>query len=172
MHFLLNMGLTYGGDDIFTATTTTGSTKTVNGGSIVQFGVGGLYQFESVPVALMLSANYHVDSVTASNGDMSFHRYPIETLAYYTGVEHFRFGGGVRIVTSPEASMTINGATEKIVFDNATGYVAELGYKTAQYSWINFRYVSEKYQVKTYTSTSGINTSRLEPNQLTALTLE
>lgn len=159
MHFVLNMGLTYGGDDIFTATTTSGSTKSVKGGSLVQFGLGGLYQFESVPVALMLSANYHADSVTASNGDMSFHRYPIETLAYYTGVENFRFGGGIRVVTSPTASATINGATQKIVFDNATGYVAELGYRMAPHAWINFRYVSEKYQAKTYTSTSGTTSS-------------
>jgi hypothetical protein len=159
MHFLINMGLTYGGDDIFTATTTTGSTKNVKGGGLVQFGLGGLYQFESAPMALLLTANYHVDSVTASNGDLNFHRYPIETLAYYTGAERFRIGGGVRIVTSPEASMTINGATQKIVFDNATGYVAELGYKMSQMSWINFRYVSEKYQGKTYTSTSGTTTS-------------
>ncbi len=159
LHFVLNMGLTYGGDDIFTATTTSGSTKSVKGGGLVQFGLGGLYQFESAPVALMLSANYHADSVTASNGDMSFHRYPIETLAYYTGVESFRFGGGIRVVTSPTASATLNGATQKIVFDNATGYVAELGYKMAPFAWINFRYVSEKYQAKTYTSTSGTTTS-------------
>jgi hypothetical protein len=65
----------------------------------------------------------------------------------------------VRIVTSPEASATINGATRKIVFDNATGYVAELGYMLSQNSWLNFRYVSEKYQGKTYTSTSGTTTS-------------
>jgi hypothetical protein len=107
---------------------------------------------------MMLSANYHVDGITASNGDMSFRRYPIEALAYYTGVESFRFGGGIRVVTSPEASLTINGSTEKKVFDNATGYVAELGYKMGPYSWVNFRYVSEKYQLKTYTSTSGTTT--------------
>jgi hypothetical protein len=155
MHFLINMGLTYGGDDIFAANTTTGSTKSVKGGGLVQFGLGGLYQFESAPLALMLSANYHADSVTASNGDLSFKRYPIEALAYYTNSERFRMGGGVRVVTSPEASLTINGATQKKTFDNATGYVAELGYKMSQISWINFRYVSEKYKGKTQTATNG-----------------
>ncbi len=155
MHVAFNLGLTYGGDNIFTATTTTGDNKNVKGGGIIQFGLGGLYQFESAPIALMLSANYHADSVTASNGDLSFHRYPIEALSYYTGIERFRLGGGVRIVNSPEASRTINGTTDKIVFDNATGYVAELGYQLAQNSWVNFRYVSEKYQGKTHTTTTG-----------------
>lgn len=155
MHLVFNFGATFGGDEIFSATYTSGETVSVKGGDLFQFGLGGLYQFEDVPVALMLSANYHVDGATASNGNMSFRRYPIETLVYYTGVENVRIGGGVRIVKSPESSMTINGATEKFVFDNATGYVAELGYKLGEYIWINFRYVSEKYQGKTYTATSG-----------------
>lgn len=155
MHLVFNFGATFGGDEIFTATYTSGETVSVKGGDLFQFGLGGLYQFEDVPAALMLTANYHVDGATASNGDMSFRRYPIETLVYYTGVENVRIGGGVRIVKSPESSMTINGATEKIVFDDATGYVAELGYKLGKFVWINFRYVSEKYQGKTYTTTSG-----------------
>jgi hypothetical protein len=150
------MGLTFGGDTVATAKYTDGSSKSIKGGGLYQLGLGGLYQFESTPMALLLSANYHADSVTASNGDMSFHRYPVEILAYYTGKDRFRFGGGARIVTSPEASLTINGSTQKVTFDNTTGIVAEIGYRMAPRSWLNFRYVSEKYKVKNYTSTSGI----------------
>ncbi len=159
MHFLFNIGVTFGGDAIFTAYTTTGESKEVKGGELGQLGIGGLYQFGSAPIALALTANYHTDRVTASNGDISFTRYPIEAMAYYTGVNKFRFGGGIRIVTSPKSSMTINSATQKKVFDNARGYIAELGYRMGSHSWINFRYVSEKYQGKTYTSTSGVTSS-------------
>ena len=159
MHFLFDIGVTYGGDSMFTTATSTGGSVDVKGGELVQLGLGGLYQFNNMPMALSLTANYHLDRVTASNGNLNFRRYPVEAMAYYTGVNNFRFGGGVRIVRSPEASRTINGATEKIVFDNATGYVAELGYRMAPHSWINFRYVSEKYKGKTYTATNGTVTS-------------
>lgn len=159
MHLLLNLGITFGGDTIFSASTTTGEEKEVKGGELVQLGIGGLYQFEDAPVALAFSINKHMDTVTASNGEIKFTRNPYEALVYYTGAENFRFGGGIRIVTSPESSITINGATEKIVFDNARGYVAELGYKAAKNLWINVRYVSEKYQGRTYTFTNGSTAS-------------
>ena len=159
MHFLFNLGVTFGGDSIFTATTTTGEERSVKGGGLLQLGIGGLYQFKNTPMALALSANYHMDRVSASNGEMYFRRYPIEALAYYTGANSFRVGGGVRIVTSPESSATINSSTQKITFDNTIGYVAEMGVKTSPNSWINLRYVSEKYQGKTFTATNGTTTS-------------
>ncbi len=156
LHLVLNAGMTYGGDSIYTATYTSGGSTSIKAGSLVQLGIGGLYQFENNPLALMLSANYHFDSSTASNGDMSFNRFPIEALAYYTGKERFRIGGGMRVVNSPESSLTINGATTKYTFDNTTGLVVEVGYQMAPRGWLNFRFVSEKYQVKT---SNGINVS-------------
>jgi hypothetical protein len=53
----------------------------------------------------------------------------------------------------------INGQSKKTTFDNTTGYVVETGYKIAQSSWVNLRYVSEKYQGNTYTSTTGATSS-------------
>ena len=154
-HFILNAGITYGGDTVATANYKDGGSTSIKGGGLLQFGLGALYQFETSPLAIMLSANYHTDSSKASNGDMSFTRTPIELLAYYTGVDHFRIGGGARFVSSPEASLTINGSTEKTSYDNTTGIVAEIGYHTQSTTWLNFRYVSEKYQGNTYTSSSG-----------------
>ncbi len=159
MHFLFDIGVTIGGDKIFTAATTSGGSVDVKGGELVQLGLGGLYQFDSTPIALSLTANYHLDRVTATNGNMTFNRYPIEALVYYTGINKFRFGGGVRVISSSESSETINGATRKIVFDSTRGYVAELGYRMGAHSWINLRYVSEKYQGRTYTATNGTVTS-------------
>ncbi|MDO8989600.1 MAG: hypothetical protein Q7U91_08175 [Sideroxyarcus sp.] len=159
LHLVLAAGLTFGGDTIATASYTDGSSKSIKGGGLAQFGLGASYQFQDTPLALLLSANYHYHTAAASNGDLTFSRIPVEVLAYYTGVERFRLGGGVRLVNSPETTMTIDGATEKITYDKTTGLVAELGYKIASSSWLNFRYVSEKYQGNTYTSTSGTTTS-------------
>lgn len=147
-HLTMNAGMTYGGDTIGTVTFTDGSTKDLKGGTLFQFGIGGLYQFEEKPLALMLSANYHFDSVTAKNGTASFDRFPIEALAYYTGKEKFRFGGGIRIINGAELSSDIGGS-DKFTFDTAKGLVAEIGYQLDPHGWLNFRFVSEKYQAKT-----------------------
>jgi hypothetical protein len=148
-HVTMNVGMTYGGDTIGTVTFTDGSTKKLKGGALLQFGLGGLYQFEDKPLALMLSANYHFDSVTAKNGTASFDRFPIEALAYYTGKEKFRFGGGIRIINGAELSSDISGS-DKYTFDTTKGWVAEIGYQLDPRGWLNFRFVSEKYQAKTH----------------------
>ncbi len=154
MHLVLNGGLTYGGDTLFTATYTTGGSTNIKAGSLVQFGIGALYQFDDSPLALMLSANYHTDFSNAKNGDMSFNRVPVEILAYYTGKQKMRLGGGLRLVNSPEASATINGATTKYTFDNTTGIVGEVGFQMSPQGWLYVRFVSEKYNLKT---NNGVN---------------
>ena len=160
LHLVLNAGITYGGDTIHVAPYTNGSTQDIKAGSLVQLGIGGLYQFENDPVALMLSANYHVDAAGGSNGSDTFSRFPIEALVYYTGKERFRIGGGVRIVNSPEWVYTVNGVTEKATFDNTTGLVAEIGYHLTRKAWLNLRFVSEKYKANTYTAPNGVTYSQ------------
>ncbi|MFA6119791.1 MAG: hypothetical protein WCT35_08785 [Sideroxydans sp.] len=148
LHWVLNAGLTYGGDTIGKISFTNGSTSNIKAGSLMQFGIGGLYQFDDTPLALMFSANYHFDSVTAKNGTASFDRFPIEVLAYYTGKEKFRFGGGVRIINGAELASDIGG-NDKYTFDATKGLVAEIGYQLDPRGWLNFRFVSDKYQAKT-----------------------
>ncbi len=150
-HVVLNGGLTYGGDTIATT-----NIADIRGGGFVQIGGGVLYQFENQPLALMLSANYHVDDVVGQNGDVTFSRFPIEMLAYYTGKDRFRIGGGLRFVTSPKFNATVNGITDKIDYSNTTGIVCEVGYQVAPQGWLNFRFVSEKYTPASYSLSSAV----------------
>ena len=161
-HVVFNAGLTYGGDTVATANFTDGSSTDIKAGGLLQFGAGGLYQFAEQPIALTMSANYHFHSAMGSNGSISFDRMPIEALAYYTGKERFRIGGGVRIVNSPVAESTISGSgfnVKKVTYEDATGLVAEIGYQLASQGWLNFRFVSEKYQGKTATAYNGATAS-------------
>lgn len=149
-HVALNAGMTYGGDKIFDVPYKNRSgSATITAGALMQFGIGGLYQFAEIPAAFMLSANYHFDTINAQNGDMSFDRFPIEALAYYTGKEKFRFGAGMRFIGPTEASMNIDGQSKSYSFDATKGMVAEIGYQLDSQGWLNFRFVSEKYQANT-----------------------
>jgi hypothetical protein len=158
-HVMINGGMTYGGDTIATAVYTNGTKRDIKGGALIQFGAGALYQLEEKPIAMMLSANYHFHTAMGQNGDITFSRVPIEALAYYTGKERFRIGGGVRVVNSPEFNASVNGVTNKIIFDNSTGLVAEIGYQLSSKGWLNFRFVSEKYNANRIIWNSGSVTS-------------
>lgn|GEM_PF-789397 len=167
MHVLMNIGLTYGGDKIGTVNfyNSNGSishSKDIKAGALYQMGIGGIYQFEDKPLALMLSVNYHTDIASGSNGSISFSRIPVEAIAYYTGKEQFRFGGGVRMVNAPEFSSDVSSPAspvKKMTFKNATGLVGEIGYQLSSQGWLNFRFVSEKYDADTLTLWNGASGS-------------
>jgi len=132
----------------------------IRAGSGFQAGVGGLYQFEQIPFALSLTANYHSDFNGSSSSNVDFSRFPIEALAYYSGMERIRIGGGFRRVISPSFRANINRSPNNytytpsssclpssIDFNNTNGLIAEIGYQIDSKGWINLRYVSERYRI-------------------------
>jgi hypothetical protein len=143
----LQAGVTAGGDRLATLYFTNGEEQDIRAGNLLQFGGGLAWEPLDLPITITATANYHIDDSTASNSDTRFRRYPVELLAYYTGVPNFRFGAGLRIVTSPEFKADF-GAVRSVKFDNATGAVAEIGYRVAPAIWFTGRLVTEKYTVK------------------------
>lgn len=158
-HLVLNGGITYGGDTLVTVTYGDGSTGKVKAGSFAQIGAGMLVQLENRPVAIQVTGNYHYDLEQGSNGSVLFYRYPLEALAYYTGNERWRIGGGVRYVMSPTRTITLNGKF-RVHYNNAFGLVGETGYALTPNLWMNVRAVLEKYQPKEY-SANGVVTTDL-----------
>jgi len=165
-HFVLNAGITGGGDTIASVQYVGGGSADIKAGGTFQFGGGGLWQFSNVPLAAQVTVNYHIDDMTASNGSGSFSRVPIETTLFYTGVPSWRFGIGARFNQSPEYELDVPGTRESATFDSSTGVLVEIGYGITQHSWVNFRMVSEKYKTSSYqlngTSYNVSNTPALD----------
>ncbi len=150
-HVVFNGGMTRGGDTVFTAKYNDGSTVDVSAGGVMQFGMGGLYQFKAMPLALRVTANVQNDWALSAGGEEAiFSRIPMEAMVYYTGIKRCRFGGGMRYVNAPKMALTVGGTTTQIRFSNTTGAVVEAGYQLSQAFWVNLRYVSEKYQAPKY----------------------
>lgn len=151
LHAFLGIGLTNGGDKLFTANYANGDSENINAGELFQFGAGVQWNATNSPLALAVSINYHGDTANATNGKAEFKRYPLEAIAYFRTSNSWRFGLGVRYVMSPTASYHVDGVTdEELTFDDAVGAVAEIGYGFTQSVWLNLRGVNEKYQPETY----------------------
>lgn len=158
LHPVLSIGLTGGGDTIATAKYSNGTSQNINAGGLVQLGGGVLWQASDIPLATQFSVNYHVDGFSASNGDGTFDRMPIELAFFYTGVDKWRFGGGVRFVQSPKYKSHIdNVSDQQLNFKNTTGLLIEGGYGFTPHMWLSLRLVSEKYKPTTYTA-NGVTT--------------
>ena len=144
LRFLLGAGLTFGGETLATMTYADGRTDSLTAGGLVMI-YGGLdYRLDDA-ISLQGTIGYHVDSVTAANGDASFSRIPLELLAYYHSSDTIRFGGGVRFVNSPKIEGTGIAANVNGSFDNTVGMIIEGEYLLDPTIGIKVRYVSETY---------------------------
>jgi hypothetical protein len=141
-----------------TAHYTDGSSDSIKAGGLFQLGGGLLWQATTIPMATQITANYHVDDITASNGNAKFDRVPIELTFFYTGVDKWRFGAGARFVQSAKASSHVDGGNDESVdCKDTTGALVEIGYGFTPHMWLNLRFVSERYQPKTHTL-NGVST--------------
>jgi len=154
LHFVLGGGLTYGGDKVGSVLFTSTGLGEVKAGSLIQVGLGALYQFEAVPLAVMITKNHHSDNAMTFLGKQSiaFDRPVVEVLAYYNARDNIRYGGGVRIIDSATLESTMWGKTEVAHYHPTTGVVGEIGYGVSPELWINFRVVSESYRMKDFAS--------------------
>lgn len=149
---VLSGGLTYGGDKLATVRFTDGDTDNIKAGGLAHFAAGVLWQPGDVPMSIQVTFGYHLDDVSARNGDLRFSRYPLEGLAFYNGVPNWRFGLGLRYVNSPRLKTDLGGVTSQTKFRNATGFVGEVGYEMTRNIWISGRYVNEEYEAESFGS--------------------
>lgn len=164
--FALDLGITGGGDKLATVTFSDGTTESVRAGGLVQFGAGFLWQPSGGPVALQATFNYHVDDVSARNGSLTFSRYPLEVIGYYTGVPNFRFGAGPRFVFNPELRSDFPGNNSTITFEDTLGAVVEAGYRPVGQLWVNLRFTAEKYKVKSINGSNVTAASDVSGNSI------
>lgn len=84
--------------------------------------------------------------------NVEFSRVPLDLIATYNGVPGLRFGAGVTYQLAAELSISAPLVNDKILFDNALGYIAEIGvgnpanrggdgfvYLGLRYTWLTYR---------------------------------
>jgi len=147
-HFLVGTGLTFGGDKLNTTVTyKNGNDVNLRAGELIALYAGLDFRFAN-RFSLQTTIGYHVDDRTASNGDVTFDRVPIELLGYYGVTDQVRLGGGVRYVESPKLSGSGIASGTKGEFDNTTGAVLEGEYLFTPKFGLKIRGVSETYKLK------------------------
>ena len=159
LRFFGSMGYGVGGDTLASGNYTDGSSYEVKAGSGFQLAIGADFRVAE-NVTIQGSIGYHVHDATASNGQISFKRTPVELLGFYDITNQFRLGGGVRKVN--DAELTVSGAavgsTTAGKYDSSTGVVLEgqyffspvqsvAGNRKAQLG-LSVRYVTETYTPK------------------------
>lgn len=152
--FGMQFGLTGGGDTLATVRFTNGKSENIKAGGLVHLAAGVLWTPAQIPFAGQLMFGYHVDNITADNGELRFSRYPVELLGLYTGAGKLRLGAGLRFVNSPRLKVDIDGQPATTVdYKTTTGFIAEIGYQFAPTGWIALRGTFEDYKATTINGT-------------------
>ncbi len=145
LRYLLGGGFTFGGDKLATVSYTDGSTDSINAGGMIEIHAGFDYRMND-DISILGTAGYHFDiTKPASNGKLTFSRFPLEMMAYLHTSDDFRIGGGTRIVLRPklEGEGVASGLSRS--FNNTFGLVVEGEYMVVPALGIKVRYVREKY---------------------------
>jgi hypothetical protein len=164
--FGLMAGLTGGGDTLATVTFTNGDSENIKAGGLVHIAAGVVWQPPQIPFGGHLMVGYHIDDITASNGDLRFSRYPIEVLGYWTGAAPLRLGAGLRFVNSPKLAIDVPGSNANVTYKDTVGTVVEVGYQPAPNWWISLRGTFEDYEAKSFNGAAVVATGKSSGNSV------
>jgi hypothetical protein len=143
----VGMDVTGGGDTLASVTYTDNTTQSIKAGGMLQIGGGIEYRQPGMPFAVQAGIGYHFDTTHASNGDITFSRWPIELIAFWYPSEQVRLGLGLRHATN--ASLHSSGAADigSTDFSAKTGGLVEAEWLVTPHVGVSLRYVDEKYNL-------------------------
>ncbi|TDM08612.1 MAG: hypothetical protein C4K60_04095 [Ideonella sp. MAG2] len=152
-HPLVGLGLTYGGDKVDEARYTDGTKTEITAGSLAQFYVGFEARFELMTA--QINVGYHFQRANASNGSLSYERYPVEMLAHYKLTPQWRIGGGVRRISEAKLNGTGVASGHDLKLGASTGPVLEAEYLFSANSGLKARVAKDSYTLSTGKEVDG-----------------
>jgi hypothetical protein len=143
---MFKVGADFGGDELVTVTFTNGESRTIHANDGVFLGGGVSILNDSKDVEAEISLSYKVDTINASNGTVTWSRWPIDALLFYR-LPSMRLGGGLTYHLNPE--LTGSGVVGNVFdkFDNALGFILQADYSISERRHIGLRYTGIEYKL-------------------------
>ncbi len=151
---VLRAGFDFGGDTIATATFTSGKTDSIKANDGIYFGGGASILLDSKDIEIETTLSYKYTSITASNGDITWTRFPLDALVFYR-MPKYRLGGGLTYHMSPKLSSSgvVGGLNVKV--DDALGVVLQGDYLLTPKLNMGLRYTNLSYKANGVTAKSN-----------------
>jgi hypothetical protein len=143
--FIGGLGVTGGGSTLATVNYTNGTSQNISAGSGVMLYVGGEAPLGTL-VNLQATFGYHFDTTHATNGDVTFSRYPIDVIAQVPVTDRFRLGVGVEFINNPKLSGSGIANVTTTQFDSAVGVLVEGEYRFTSWIGVKLRGLSAKFK--------------------------
>ena len=143
---MFKVGADFGGDELVTVTFTSGDTRTIHANDGLFLGGGVSILNDARDLEAEISLSFKFDTISASNGDVTWSRWPLDALLFYR-LPSMRLGGGLTYHINPE--LKGSGAVGNIFdkFDDALGIILQADYSISERHHIGVRYTSIEYKL-------------------------
>lgn len=152
----VKVGYSVGGDDMGGLQLIDGDDPNTTAGGGLTLGTGFYVPLDE-QIGLDLSVSYQVDTVSASNGEVTMDRYVLSVLPKFKLWENFSLSGGLEYHADVQSTIEFDGQVDVVrEFNTAIGYTAQATYHLS--SWqLSLKYVYVDYKL---TESSGVEDPR------------
>jgi Outer membrane protein beta-barrel domain len=141
------LGYDGGGEALVTVTFASGETDNIKSNRGLFFGGGVSIVNDAKDLETEITLSYKFDSITASNGDVTFSRLPLDGLVFYR-TPSVRVGGGVTYHLNPDLSGSGVAGGLNVNFKNSLGLVAQVDWRLSDNVNLGLRYTKLDYDVE------------------------
>jgi len=148
----------FGGDTLVTVTFTDGSSESIKANELLSLGGGVSIVNAAGDIEAELSLSYKFALINASNGDVTFSRWPLDALVFYR-LPELRLGGGLTYHINPKLSGSGVASGIDATFDNALGLLLQVDYRVTPKINLGIRYTSLDYKLHVGSATATARSS-------------
>lgn len=146
----VRVGYDVGGDTLATVVYTDGKTRDIRSGEGLVGAVGASLTNDARSLELEAMVSFKTQFVFASNGDVTWTRYPVDVLGFYR-FSKVRVGGGVTYHLSPRVNGEGAASNVDLDFKSAVGGVVQAdflfsGAESSAGAYLGVRYTSLEYE--------------------------
>ena len=137
----------FGGDTLITVQFSDGSSESIKANELLSLGGGVSIVNDAGDIETELTLSYKFRMVTATNGDVTFSRWPLDALVFYR-LPELRLGGGLTYHLGPELSGSGFAGGLNVKFDDALGLLLQADYRVTPKINLGVRYTSLDYKLR------------------------
>ena len=147
VHPLIGVAITGGGDKLASVEFSSGGSRDITAGGLVQIWGGVEYREQGSPFAFQGTFGYHFDNTSADNGSQRFERFPIELIGLYSFDPKFRVGVGARYATGAKFKSSGAGDVGNFSFKSQLAPMLMGEWLVTPSVGLQLRYVHETFKI-------------------------
>lgn len=141
------VGADFGGDTLVTVLFTNGESENIKSNEGLSLGGGISLVSDDKKIETEISLSYKFNMINASNGDVTWSRWPVDVLTFYRWPA-VRVGAGITYHLNPELDGSGVASGINVDFKNSLGFALQSDWRITEKMNLGLRYTILDYETK------------------------